>query len=272
MYKYLFVVFLFSLTMLNGSILNDKVENIIGQKEYKTHKGLVNLLLKDENKFLKDGKIRYYNLFKELQQNGLLNLHLDKPKDISIEFKILNKNFKAYKILNDTMQALGYRYFFTNSMNLNDKKELVWKIVFKAEYMLDPVVLLKELECNNCKVVKVVNQGNNSWNYEINFSNSKLARATKIEKNEKIKFGKPLRAFFLDVEDGKKLQIISRKLNHWLPHIVFFNSDLKVLNVIKKDRIYQGLNVKIPKDTKYIKITDMYNLINIKRGLTIIVR
>lgn len=258
--------------MLNSSILYDKVENIIGQKEYQTHKGLISLLFKDEKKFLNNGDIKYYNLFNELQENGLLNLHLNTPKDITIEFKVLHKNIKAYKILNDTMQALGYRYFFTKSMDIDENEDLLWKIVFKAEYMLDPVVLLKDLRENNCKVLEVKNRGNNHWYYEIDFNSSILSRAIKIEKNEKIKFNKPLRAFFLNVEDGKKLQIISRKLNNWFPHIVFFDKDLKVLKIIKKNRIYHGLNTKVPTGAKYIKITDKYNLINIKRGLTVIVR
>ena len=272
MFKYLIVILLFSLTILNGSILYDKVENIIGENEYKVNKGLIHLLFKDEKKFLNNTDIKYYELFNELQENGLLNLHLDKPKDITIEFKILNKNLKAYKILNDTMRALGYRYFFTKSMDISKKQELLWKIVFKAEYMLDPVVLLKELRLNNCKTIEVTNKDTNHWCYEIDFNNSILYNSVKIEKNEKVKFNKPLRAFFLDVENGKKLQIISRKLNSWFPHIVFFDKNLKVLNIIKKNRIYHGLNIKIPVGTKYIKITDMYNLINIKRGLTVIVR
>jgi len=36
--------------------------------------------------------------------------------------------------------------------------------------------------------------------------------------------------------------------------------------------VYRGLKIQLPSDTRYIKITDMYNLINIKRGLSVIVR
>lgn len=272
MNKYLIVVFIFFATLVQANVLEDKVKNIIGQKDYNTHKNLIKLILKDEQKFYVNGKIRYYNLFKELQYNGLLNLRLDKPKEITIEFKILDKNIKSYKILNDTMQSLGYRYFFTKSMQYDEQNKLVWKIVFKAEYMLDPVVLLKELQQNNCKVLDVQKKQKDYWYYEIDFESSKISKATKIEKNEKVRFPKPLRAFFLKVEDGKQLQVISRTLNNWFPHIVFFDKDLKILGMIKKDRIYRGFKTKIPKGTKYLKITDLYNLVNIKRGLTIIVR
>lgn len=270
-----FVVTLFSIlftTLLGASELKEKVENIIGAKDYKIHNSLIDLLFKNETKYVTHGKIKYYKLFKTLQENGLLNLRLNKPSDIEIEFTAVNKNFKSYKILNDTMQVLGYRYFFTKSMSVTEQKHLKWNIVFKAEYMLDPVVLLNELRDSKCKVTKVTNNGSNKWSYEIDFEDAELSNAIKIEKNEKVKFQKPLRAYLLTVNDAKSVQIISRNLNNWFPHIVFFDKDLKVLKVIKKNRIFKGLKVKVPNDTKYIKITDMYNLINIKRGLSIIVR
>jgi len=270
MYRFLVVLFLIVVS-LNGSILEQKVENIIGKKDFQTHKSLLKLLLSDQNRYIVNDRINYYNLFKTLQQNGLLNLRRNKPTEINIEFKILNRNIKAYKILNDAMQSLGYRYYFTKLLEYN-KDSLIWKIVFKAEYMLDPVMFLKELRNNDCKVTNVENKQTNNWLYEVDFSDSKVDRAVKIQKNEKVRFQKPLRAFFLKVEDPKSLQIISRNLNNWFPHIVFFDKDLRVLQAVKKDRIYKGFKIKTPIQTKYIKITDLYNLINIKRGLTIIVR
>jgi len=271
MFKVLVYFFILSVA-LNGTVLEDKVQSIIGNKSFQTHKGLIELLLKDEKQFVFNEKIQYYKLFDVLQQNGLLNLRLNKPTDIKLEFKMLSNNMKAYKILNDTLQSLGYRYFFTDSMEVNSNNELVWSIVFKAEYMLDPVIFIKELKLNNCKVNDLIVKGDNYWYYEIDFNDARLSKAIKIEKNEKVRFQKPLQAFFLKVDDIKQLQVISRNLNNWYPHIVFFDRELKVLSVIKKDREYKGLKTKAPEGTRYIKITDLYNLINIKRGLTIIVR
>lgn len=267
-----FLLNIFLLVSLNGSVLIDKVENIIGTNDYKLHKSLIELLFKDESKYIVREQIQYYKLFKKLQENGLLNLRLNKPSTIEIEFKSLNKHFKSYKILNDTMQMIGYRYFFTKSMHIDTQNNLVWKVAFKAEYMLDPVVLLKELRQNNCKVIEVENHGLNKWSYAVDCKDARLANVIKVDKNERVKFQKPLRAYMLSIEDGKSLQVISRNLNNWFPNIIFFDEDLRVLKIIKKDRVYRGLKVKIPNNTKYVKITDMYNLINIKRGLSVIVR
>ena len=94
----------------------------------------------------------------------------------------------------------------------------------------------------------------------------------KIEKNERVKFHKPLQPYILSVDDVKSLEIRSHNLNNWFPSIVFFDKDLKILDVAKKDKIYRRYKIEVPKNTKYIKIADLYNLINIKRGLTITVR
>jgi len=267
------IVYIFLLTLsLNATLLEDKVQSIVGNHNFQIHKGLLQFLFKDESKFIHNNKIEYLKLFKVLQRNGLLNLHLHKPTDITIEFKMVSKNIKAYKILNDTLQSLGIRYYFTNSMIYNAQNELLWNIVFKAEYMLDPVVFIKELRLNNCKINDIIVKNSKEWYYEIDFDNSRLSKAIKIEKNEKVRFQKPLRPFLLQVDTVQQLQVISRNLNHWYPHIVFFDKDLQVLGVIKKDKEYKGIRADVPEGTKYVKITDLYNLINIKRGLTIIVR
>lgn len=271
MIKYLFVVYIFCSTILNGTILENKIENLIGEKEYKIHQNLISLIFKNKSKYMIGDEINYYNLLKELKANGLLKLRFNKPKDIVIEFKALNKSVKAYKILTDTMRSLGYSYFFTNSLNKNND-QLIWKITFKTEFMIDPVVLLKELKQKNCKVLEVENRSFDYWYYEIDFNNSILNNAIKFEKDESVKLHKPLKPYMLMVDDVKHLNIRSHSLNRWFPNIVFFDKDLKILEVIKENIVYRRYKMDIPQGTKYIKISDLYNLINIKRGLTIIVR
>lgn len=271
MFKNIILFFIFSITLLNGSVIETKIKNIIGNYHYSLHEKLINHLYKEKNKFIMNDKISYYNVFSTLRKNGLLNLKLDKPDNIELVFKALNNNKLAFKILNDTMRSIGYGHIYTKKLEVN-KNDLNWNIRFKAEYMTDPVVLIKELQQKNCKVTNVENRGSNTWYYEIDFVNSVLKEATKIDKDEKVKFQKPLQEYFLMVDNVKQLQVMSRKLNNWYPYISFFDQNLNVLGTIRKNREYEGIRTKIPKSTKYIKIADSFNLINIKRGLTVIVR
>jgi hypothetical protein len=88
----------------------------------------------------------------------------------------------------------------------------------------------------------------------------------------KLPFLISLKDYFIMVENAKSIRVISRHLNNWFPYMTFFDKELNVLNVIEMTEIKKSLKVDVPLGTKYIKITDKYNLNNIKRGLSIIVR
>ena len=53
---------------------------------------------------------------------------------------------------------------------------------------------------------------------------------------------------------------------------MFYDEHLNVLKIVKKDRMFKGLTISIPETSRYIKVTDLYTLINIKRGLSIITK
>ncbi len=270
MIKYFLITVLFILN-LDANVVVQKVHNIIGDKDFQRHKALIELLFKQEAFFVANEKIKYFNMFDTLQKNGLLNLNFNRPTQVAIEFKIDGDNKKGYKILNDLLQTLGYRYFFTKKLEKNEEG-LYWIISLKVEYMLDPVMFLRELKYSGCNVLDITKKADNRWYYEIDFTNARILKAARVQKNEKVRFQKPLKPLFLDIEGAKILQILSRNLNRWFPDIVFFDKDLNVIKEIKMDRVYKGLKTKVPEGTRYVKITDIYNLTNIKRGLTLIVR
>ncbi|MBD3840901.1 MAG: hypothetical protein IE909_03275 [Campylobacterales bacterium] len=272
MIKLFFIIIVFFQFTWGNTILFSKIENIIGKENYAIHKKLIEHLFKDEYKFIINEKIKYVPLFSVLKNNGLINLRYEKPQNTILKFSVTSRPKLAYKILNDTLKGLGYRYFLTKEFKQNHNRSFEWIIEFRSEYMVDPLILSKELQQKNCKITNVENQASNHWCYDLDFSEAILSEAKKIQTNEKVKFQKPLQGYLLMVDDVKTLQVIGRNLNTWYPHIVFFSKDLQVIDVIKKERIYKGFTTKVPKDTKYIKITDLYNLINIKRGLSVIVK
>jgi len=273
MIRVISLIFLVFLTMANAEVqtLDQKIENILGERKYQIHKGLIAHLFKNRINYTNGENIRYYNLFKTLQENGLLDLRLQEPGNITLKFKILNNPKKGYKILNDILETLGYKYFFTKVFESNSKFS-IWDISFNAEYMIDPVIFMKELKHNGAHVVDVTKVDTLNWSYEIDFSNAYLEKSTPIETNEKVQFRKLLKPLLLHVQDVHTLEVRSHALNRWYPKIVFFDQNLNVLQTIKEQFYKKRVKLNTPVGTKYIKVTDLYNLINIKRGLTIIVR
>ena len=271
MYK---IVFLFILTscFLNGNILDTKVKNIVGSKEYQIHNRLIKNIFNNENQFIISERINYLKVFKVLRENGLLNLRLNKPQNIEVTFEMNSDNIMSYKILLNTIQSLGYRHVITKSLQLDSNNLLRWTMSIKTEYMLDTYLLIKELQKNNGIVKDIVQTDKQHWQYFIDFKNAKVATAKKIPSFERVVFNKPLRPIFVSINNGKTLSIISRVLNRWYPYIVFYDKNLNILKSYKKDSAIKKMGIDIPAGCRYIMVKDMYNLVNIKRGLTLIVR
>jgi len=271
MFRVVFLFLFFFLISLQGEILQEKIKNIIGERNYLIHKGLIGHLFKNEPRYFNGDRIRYFNLFKTLQENGLLDLRLQKRGNIQLKFKISNNQQKGYKILNDTLETLGYKYFFTTVFE-NNVEYILWDISFSAEYNVDPVIFIRELKQNGVQVMNVTKIDEKSWSYELDFHNAYLERSVKIDTNEKVYFRKLLKPLVLNVPEIKSVEVRSHNLNRWYPKVVFFDKNLKVLKSIEYAKYQKRIKVSAPLGTKYVKVTDLYNLINIKRGLTIIVR
>jgi hypothetical protein len=272
MRKILFLFFLLFCT-LEADILFDKIKNLVSEKQFKIHNNLINLLFKDKEKFyITKELLNYEEILQTLKENGLLQLKFKKPTQFYLEFSTNTDAIKSLKILNETLKGLGYYYYFTKSTDFKSGGKMKWKISFKTEYALDPLILVKELKLKSCVVLGISKENNQYWKYNIDVSFAKIKEAIRVDNNEKIILQKPLKPYFIAVKNASKLHIIGRKLNHWFPYIVFYDNHLNVLKVIKKDRIYKGYKTNVPRETKYIKITDLYTLLNIKRGLSIIVK
>ncbi len=266
-------IFLWCIITLNATVLQDKVENLIGQKDFKLHKNLIALIFKDESKFfLANERLNYSLILKELKQNGLLNLKFPEPREIEVEFHTSNDPVKSLKILNDTLKALGYYYYFTKNTQYKENGVLIWTIKLKTEFAIDPLVFVNEILKNDCKIVEINKEENSKWIYKIDTNFANIAESIFIDSNELIKLQKPLRPYFIKINGNGVLKVMSTSLNHWYPYIVFYDEHLNVLNIIKKDQFTRRVSLAIPSQTKYIKITDLYTLDNIKRGLNVMIK
>lgn len=265
------LLLLFISTIINADLLDDKIKNLIGVKQYQVHKNLLTSLTQNRATFYIGDKLHYTPLLKILKDEGLLKLGFNAPKEVSIKFEVTTSHKKALKILKDTLGTLGYTYYFTEYLKNTDNK-FEWKIKFKSEFMLDPYIFNRELNKIESRIVDITKVSNYEWLYKINVENSKLYDSIKIEKNEKVKLLKPLKPYLLKIDESKEIVIISHNLNNWFPKLAFFDKELNVLAVIEKKRMYRGVKIPIPQNTSYVKVDDSFTLLNIKRGLTVIVK
>ncbi len=263
---------LISAIVLNASTFNQKVANIIGYGEFNENRGLIEHLFSNKVAFYKNGSINYVAVMEKLKHNGLLKVGLNGPKDVSITFLISHDPIKSMKIISDSLKSLGYYHYFTKNLIYNENNNITWTINLKTEAAIDPLMLSKQLAKNNCKINDIRKEGYTKWVYSINTSNSTLAKAKLITVGEKVDFRKPLKPYFIKINNAKSINILSKSGNQWFPSIVFYDKHLNILDIVKENNKHNSLKLEIPSETNYIKINDIYTLANIKRGLSVTIK
>ncbi len=214
-------------------VLYEKIENLIGTKEFNTHKNLVDLLFRNRQNYYANEHLNYIAILKQLKENGLLKLRLKQPKEITVEFLTNADPIKSLKILNDTLKSLGYYYYFTKKTLYDGEGNLVWTIRLKTSYAIDPFILSKELSRHEVRVMDITRGANDAWQYSINTAYANIDGAIFIDTNEKVILQKPLKPYFIKINEAKTLKISSKTLNNWYPHVVFYDEHLNILKIVK---------------------------------------
>jgi hypothetical protein len=266
------ILLIFFSGLVFASKLDDKIKDFVAPKTYKVHKNLISVLFKHEKKFmLKNGKVDLIKVAETLKKNGLLNIFFDKPKYVEFEFKTTTNHLLFMKIVSDSLKSIGYNFIITKSAK-KSKDGFSWKIVLKAEYLIDPVMFSKELNKRGSFIEDIFKKSDVSWIYNINSTNGFLPTAKKIQRRELVNLKKSVDDYLITIDNGSIISVKSHSLNKWYPNIVFYDSKLNILKIFRVDKRQRRVLVTIPNGTKYIKISDIYTLSNIKRGLKVLIK
>jgi len=169
--------------------------------------------------------------------------------------------------MSDTLRNIGYYRYVTTAATLNSS-EFTWSINLTTEYATDPLVLQTELNKSGATIIDIDRKSKTEWTYVVDMGNSFL-NLTELEDSVEIKLKRSLYAHWLNCSKIKELYILSSRRNNWYPYIAYYDASLHLLKVIKEDKRYNKINLEIPKEAKYIKISDLYSLKNVKDELTL---
>jgi len=263
------IVAIFSLSLLLfGGVVDDKVKSFVGIKKYEKSKKIIDILLGNKSRYLKDGRVDAVTLLENLKKNGFINLTLKRPMPITITFETKGRAILFLKILNTALNSMGFN-FYTTKKALKDGEKFSWTISMMSEYLLDPVAFSNELKKFGCRVTDIEKLSPTKWDYNISMQDAKL-RAKEILSDGVYKLKKPIKPYWLMMgDDASRLMITSYSLNRWHPFIVFFDKKLNILSIYKDGDKREKVSVDIPEKTKYILIDDEFTLTNIRIGLKI---
>lgn len=246
-------------------LLDEKIISFIGEESYERNKDYIHINFKKIDSFYTKEHINVVKVVETLEENGLLHLFFEEPQQYEMTFHSTGDPLFFVKLMGDTLRDIGY-YRYVTKESINDGSGFEWKISLEAEYVTDPVLLRKELATRGCEIIDIVRNSATDWHYNIDTSEAHL-KVDKLQSGTKKKYNRIQYAKWLDVSHIKAIDIKSHRANFWYPYIALYDSSLRLLKVIKKDEETKKFKVELPEETRYISVSDLYTITNIRYGL-----
>lgn len=258
------------LTQIHGSeFLFEKIQNFIGDDVFRVNKNFIEKLFSRKEDFFRDGVLDNKRILETLKSNGLLNLKFDTPKEVSIIFSSHTSPIFLLRSVNNALASMGYSYF---EVKKAEYIEGVAQIVFSftSEYMIDPLIVLEEMNKRGYIFNEIVRINTQTWEYNVNLFDSKLSNAKNIELGDDIEIKEVSGEYWLQISDvSGNLNIVSNTAE-WKPKIIFFDKNLHIIDILKKEEALSNITFNILKDVRFILITDAQNPVVIKNGIRVI--
>ncbi len=255
-------LFLLFLLVINLFAINNtsKIETIMGEENYQKYQKLI-------DKIFPNNEYNIIEIVKKLKNNGLIDLFFNKAKIIDTKFEFKNGNpILEQKILNNSLTNLGYYYFYPIEISKENSTYNV-TLEMKSEHFIDPVSLINELTSRGCKILDI-SRNEDIFSYKIDCSNG-FIKEIKDLTNKNQSFVNPNGEYWIKSNNFSKLTIKTSRLDSWHPSVWFYDKDMNLIDVFRKNTIMNFTVLQIPPACEYIKITDIYSPENFKRGIII---
>ncbi len=249
------------------TLLTQKIKTFVSEDDYLKNKDFIQLIFSPQRDYYRQERVDIVKVAQTLKENGLLNLFFKKPQELRLSFTTSGSPLFFVKIMGDTLRNIGYYRYVTIESNL-DSSEFTWVISLTSEYATDPLILQEELKKSGCSIIDITRNSQSDWEYSIDMSMGKL-NIPLLENNVEVELKRSLYAHWLNVENIQNLRIKSSFRDSWYPAISYYDKQLHLLQMIKKDRKTRTILLVIPKDARYIKISDMYTLKNVRDKLVL---
>ncbi|MCF6330426.1 MAG: hypothetical protein L3I99_02610 [Sulfurimonas sp.] len=246
-------------------MLDLKIKSLLPKRVYQDNKSYIDTILFSKSSYITDSRVDVLKVIRKLKNDGLLELYFDKPSELRLNFHTSDNPLFFVKIMSDTLRNMGYYRYITKESKL-DETGFTWSITLKAEYVIDPQILQNELSSNGSGIVDITRVTLKEWTFDIDMRDAYLDVKV-LQDEQEIELQRSLYSYWLDVSMIKQLKISSSKRNSWYPYITYFDNSLHLLKVVKVDSRRTKILLNIPQSAKYIKISDIYTLKNIKDTL-----
>ncbi len=259
---------IFSLNFCFADFVEDKIRNFIGEGPYKINKNFIDKIFQNRQAFFQDGMVDNKKILENLKSNGLLNLRFDLPKEVNIIFSSHTSPIFLLRTINSVLASMGYSYFEVKKAQYD---EGLTSIVFSfaSEYMIDPLIVLEEMHKRGYIFNDVKKINDQAWEYDVTLVDSRLANAKNIEIGDSLELKEVSGEYWLQISEGSGNVSVIANNHEWKPKIVFFDKNLQIIDILKKQTSINTIAFNILKDIRFILISDFQNPAVLKSGIKV---
>lgn len=244
-----------------------KIKSFISEDTYRDNEEFINVIFDPKSSYYIKDRVDVVKVVQTLKSNGLLNLFFKAPQEFTLTFKTNGSPIFFVRIMDDVLSSIGYFRYVTSGAHL-DESEFSWTINLTSEYMTDPLILQNALQKSGCDIIDISRDSVKAWSYIIDIGSGEL-NVPLLEDAAEVQLKRSLYAHWFNVSQIRGLEVRSSRRNHWYPYISYYDASLHLVKLLKRDRVYKSISLLIPKNAKYIKISDLYTLKNLRDGLVL---
>ncbi len=253
---------------LNAASFYKEIENITGKNTYIANQKIIKTLFKNRSSFYTKGHLDYPRVLAVLKENHLLNVKISRTTEVTLSFATRQKHPVAFiRLIKSALNELGYSRIDVQKV-IRDRSGFMYKVAIYSASAPDPIMIAESFGRKSAEIVKIKRFSISSWRYFVDISHIDLV-PDRLPNQKKVHLPKPLEPYWVNVSKSKIVVLNSSRLNRWHPEIVFYDRYLNIVDNFSKDIKSYNVRLKVPEDAWYMKVSDLYTLENLSRGLTV---
>lgn len=251
-----------------GDVFDDKVKNLVGEQSYQVNANFIQRIFANKSMYYTSGRLDISKIVYALKSNGLLSLRFGQPSEVRLSFSARTSPVLLTKIGNNILNTMGYSYFVVSKAELSSGLSSV-EFSFNTEHSPDAGVILDELGKRGFVCLDINRVSAQRWEYTLEVSEPRLPNTKFLAKSATQNLREVSGEYWLSVGASGDLYIKALDFPKWNPHVVLYDKNLSIIDMVSNVGSNESLKVKIPQGVKFVMITDYDASENLKGGISV---
>ncbi|CAM3407179.1 hypothetical protein [Helicobacter labetoulli] len=246
---------------------DDKIKNLMGEQSYQTNANFINRIFANRNLYYTGGRLDIAKIVYALKSNGLLSSRFGQPSEVKLSFSARTSPVLLTKVGNNILSTMGYSYFVVSRAELSGGLSSV-EFSFNTEHSPDMGIIIDELGKRGFVCLDINRVNAQKWEYMLEVNEPRLPNTKFLAKSATLKWRDASGEYWVSVNMSGDLYIQASDFPKWNPHIVLYDKNLSIIDMLSNTGGNDSVKVKIPQGVKFVMITDYDGAENLKGGIT----